>query len=85
MAHDTETGEVTRDQVLLVLKLSKVDVSSDPEHSGNFLLIKGTVVRSIPLEDWVLRRQLQQIGRIFGIYTYHFYHPEMLGGTGAIN
>jgi hypothetical protein len=78
--HDSESGQVHKDSILAVLRFHQVEVVVDSEQEGNFLLVRGDIVKSVAIEEWSERRFVQYLKRTFDIPIHHFYHPEMMGG-----
>lgn len=78
MPEDSETGEVDRETVLLVLRHYHVGVADDPENPGCMILIKDEVVESKPIPKLVGKRLLQYFKRRYGVPIHHFYHPDMM-------
>lgn len=75
---DAESGEVRRETVLQVLRFHKVEISADQENPDAFLLVKGEIVDSKAIPEWVGRRLLQHLKRKFDIPIHHFYHPDIM-------
>lgn len=73
-----ETGEVDKETILVVLRFHNVDISPDPENEGAMLLVRGDIVDSIMIPEWVGRRLVQYLKRTFDIPVHHFYRPEMM-------
>ena len=61
-----------------VLRFHGVEISPDPENAGASLLVRKTIVKSIPIADWNGRRTVQFLKRTFDIPVHHFYNPEMM-------
>jgi len=80
---DNESGEVDRDTIIRVLRFHGIDVSQDYKEAGNYLLVRGATVQSIPIEDWSKRRFVHFLQRTFTIPIHHFYRPEMMGGDSG--
>jgi hypothetical protein len=77
---DEQSGIVKREVVLEVLRAHGVSVTLDTyeETPNKYLMIKGDIIESVVLPDFVIQRMIHRFQYKYGIEIHLFYHPEML-------
>jgi len=81
----SDTGEVDRSTVIMVLRANQVQISKlNDENDELYTLIKGDRVEVQKLASYVSRRLLQYFQYHFEVPIHYFYHPEMMPRTEKI-
>jgi hypothetical protein len=81
-----EPGDVDRDTVIMVLKLSGVSVSkcTADETGEGYTLCKGDRIEVQQFKPRVARRILHYLQYHYKVPIHFFYHPEMMGQSAVI-
>jgi hypothetical protein len=77
---DEQSGAVKREVVLEVLRAHGVSVTLDTyeETPHKYLMIKGDIIQSVVLPDFVIQRMIHRLQYKYEIEIHLFYHPEMI-------
>lgn len=73
----SDDGSVIRSIVIDVLKRNGTDISSDPNQTDMYLLVKGELVEIIHIPERCARKTVRYFSRKFGAPIHHFYNPIM--------
>ncbi len=75
-----EDGEVSKAVALEVLECHDVEHFDDPTTPGNTVTVRGDVIDSKEIPEYLDRDLLQYYKRKFGVPMHHFYHPDVAQG-----